>query len=579
MASRDCPESGNKRRKTEGTIHSFFTAYPCPAVYCPICSTEITHLTENQRYRHANQCLGEETEDEVEVEEIKIEQKTVETVELDTVVDIKSETDDDINHVTGDDIAVELEAGDETVEFETDDRIAGEDKIAGGADDSIAVGDDLFVDDGVEFEAESCEGEETYIILAESTSVKESDEISTTSSSSSKDKKGKKPPKSRPYPFYKVIEIGNTKIAVDAFCYGPIQSVTSFFLTHFHSDHYGGLCKSWKHGIIYCTPATANLLQMHLNVDYNIIRTIPLNEWVVIEGIEVLFLDANHCPGSAIILFRAPDKTVLHTGDFRASVTHHVEPLRALLKKQPIDTVYLDTTYLDPTYMFPSQQSVIESCAAYVERFAQGKLGTLKTIDRFFQALGSSTATTISSTSSTSSVKPLILVGTYTIGKERLAVSIAEALGSKIFARERKMETLQALEDAHLSTLLSNFGVECAVHLVGMRDLTWQGINDYFGPLQKKYTHCLAFIPTGWNFRGSKSHAHTFTIKELELCRQMRGKVQLFKVPYSEHSSFSELEAFCTQLPIRRVIPTVNTGTISSRRKMSYYLDQWIGGS
>ena len=56
------------------------------------------------------------------------------------------------------------------------------------------------------------------------------------------------------------------------------------------------------------------------------------------------------------------------------------------------------------------------------------------------------------------------------------------------------------------------------------------------------------------------------------------GKATLIEIPYSEHSSFGELEAFCkhflSRTPHVDIIPTVNVAP-ASRRKMRRFLTKW----
>jgi DNA cross-link repair 1A protein len=73
---------------------------------------------------------------------------------------------------------------------------------------------------------------------------------------------------------------------------------------------YQGLTKSFNHGKIYCSSVTARLVNMNMGIPYDKLHILPLNQKIEIAGISVTCLDANHCPGSIMILFEPPNGKV-----------------------------------------------------------------------------------------------------------------------------------------------------------------------------------------------------------------------------------------------------------------------------
>lgn len=72
-------------------------------------------------------------------------------------------------------------------------------------------------------------------------------------------------------------------------------------------------------------------------------------------------MDANHCPGAAMVVAHPPGglPPVLHTGDARLTreATQQQAALQALVGRA---VLVLDTTYADPSYCFPPQQEVLQ---------------------------------------------------------------------------------------------------------------------------------------------------------------------------------------------------------------------------
>ena len=51
--------------------------------------------------------------------------------------------------------------------------------------------------------------------------------------------------------------------------------------------------------------------------------------------------------------------------------------------------------------------------------------------------------------------------------------------------------------------------------------------------------------------------------------------LQVYAVPYSEHSSFFELTCFALSIEWEKMIATVNIGSDASRAKMNQWFERW----
>jgi DNA cross-link repair 1A protein len=428
-----------------------------------------------------------------------------------------------------------------------------------------------------------------------------------------------KPAYQRICPFYKIMP--GFFIAVDAFRYGAVKGQNAYFLSHFHSDHYIGLTSTWSHGPIYCSKVTANLVRQQLRVDSKWVVGLEFEEKTEVpgtQGVFVTMISANHCPGSSLFLFEKESgngkssrlQRVLHCGDFRACQAHLEHPLlkpdvldavTGKNRQQKLDVCYLDTTYLNPKYAFPPQQQVIQACAdmcvslnkvraddtdgwEQMKRDRAGQ-GMVKFVRK------DSNADNPEEPKSPARGRLLVVVGTYSIGKERICIGIAKALNSKIFAPANKQRICAALEDPELNALLTKDPRAAQVHMTPLFEIRADTLDDYLRDYVDTFSRCVGFRPSGWNYRPPNSRftespavqtvlhspnwKSAFSMKDLAPQRGSTSRSSCFGVPYSEHSSFKELTMFCCALRIDRIIPTVNIGSAKSREKMKAWCDRW----
>lgn len=215
------------------------------------------------------------------------------------------------------------------------------------------------------------------------------------------------------------------------------------------------------------------------------------------------------------------------------------------LQSHPIDHLYLDTTYCDEHYELPSQEEVLAYVARLVRRYANKHS------------------------------KLLVVSGTYTIGKEKVFMTAAEELNSKVWAPTEKRRILNCLEDLTISSRLVKDPLQARIHVVNMGDLNPQNLKKYLDSLGGSFTHILALKPTGWEYDEKMAKKGLDSIPP----KTHYGTIFIQGIPYSEHSGFTEMERFVRHFKPRRITPTVNVASATERQKMESIFTKWLGHS
>ncbi|KAL3698658.1 hypothetical protein R1sor_012734 [Riccia sorocarpa] len=404
-----------------------------------------------------------------------------------------------------------------------------------------------------------------------------------------------------PPSFPTVKRIPNTQFVVDGFRNAGLWSV-SYFLSHFHSDHYAGITNLWSKGLIFCSEITASLLKHSLQVTDSFVVPLPMGKPVIIDGCEVALVDANHCPGAVQFLFRVPGEAgeferYVHCGDMRYHPSMKSEP--SLCDFMGADAMFLDTTYCNPKYVFPSQQESVDYVAETIQRLMEADSAVgLETPaqqeenDRTMEerqeiqeeevedmeALEKSTSagintdlaggddqskkknvedeedeTVFSRSEPVEGKSTLFLISTYVIGKEKILTAVAKRCNCLIYVTERKLAVLKCLN-------LENFDVFTTdpsatnVHVAQWNFIgeTWPYFRPNFVQMEKAmkergYKKVVGFVPTGWTYELKKK---TFSVRQ-------KGPCEIHLVPYSEHSNYEELREYVGFIRPKKIIPTV----------------------
>lgn len=177
--------------------------------------------------------------------------------------------------------------------------------------------------------------------------------------------------------------------------------------------------------------------------------------------------------------------------------------LKAFSNSSPrLDELFLDTTYCNRKYTLPTQKEAISAAIKVAEReLVTSKKGANN--------------------------KTLFLFGSYTIGKEKIYVSVAEALKKKVYVDKRRYRILSSLEwPKERMQIFTTDKTETNLWVVPLGSVNFKQMQDHLEEsnmakskksLTAPYRRVVGFKPTGECLSSSILHIHIFRLISLIL--------------------------------------------------------------
>ncbi|XP_075631704.1 5' exonuclease Apollo [Balearica regulorum gibbericeps] len=292
--------------------------------------------------------------------------------------------------------------------------------------------------------------------------------------------------------------IPGTPIAVDFWSVRRAGGARLFFLSHLHSDHTVGLSSTWSRPL-YCSPLTARLLHRRLQVPTCWIRPLEVGQSHVLgEEVTVTVTLLDSNHCPGSVMF-------LFEGAFGTILYTGDFRYTSSMQGEPalrgrhIDRLYLDNTHCHPHRPLPSRQRATRQAAHVIRTHPRHQ----------------------------------VVIGVYSLGKETLLVDLAVEFSTWVVVSPWRLEQMRLLELPDVFTTEEGAGW---IRAVDVTEIRWDTLVSW-----NTLHPTIAILPTGRPVKVTHPNIHL--------------------IPYSDHSSFSELCEFVKWLKPCSVIPIVKGGT------------------
>ena len=386
-----------------------------------------------------------------------------------------------------------------------------------------------------------------------------------------------------------------------------------FFLSHLHKDHTSGLSPSWQHGRIITTHVNRALLLSLYSLPHNLITalhyntptTLPLTSSATqpqpTTHVTVTLLPVYHCPGACMVVLDGYWGRVVYTGDMRWLPGTGLGGEGGTLLSRPVDVLYLDNTYANERYdRFLSREEVVravvdvveahgggEACDVLINSDLLGKEDVLVMVARRCRCLIAVEEAKYAMLRALHDAHyDLNECYTVSTADERDQSEPKEAMSDARSVAEEERLDAEALSYPSWFYYFTTNRAETFLHVAPKRLLNKkhvEALNEANSRAGRRSV--LAILMQGWAVDSQQHHIHSTThtaadtdvadgpdpatptrtdskrhaLQPLSPSRYCSGdathRCGIHQLPYSSHSSYSELQAFLSHVRPRSILP------------------------